>query len=210
MEDKRQIIIHKAFELYREFGIKSVSMDDIARNLGMSKKTLYQFIQDKHELIESVVRFLKDKIIGSFAVFHSNEFNAIEQFFELQKMVQPERNNYRPSFYYDMNKYYPELMNGIKEEKLKCIEEAMLANLKQGKEEGFYQEDIDENIIARVLVSYHLFTFDPNAGLFSEVEVMEDKTFEEVFKYHFRGVCTKKGMDELQKLFCDSKTNKQK
>lgn len=183
-------------------------MDDIARKLGMSKKTLYQFIQDKHELIESVVSYLKDKIIGTFAVFHSKEYNAIEQFFELQKLVQPERNSYRPSFYYDMNKYYPELMKGIKEEKSNCIEEAMLANLKQGKEEGYYMEDINEHIIARVLMSYHLFTFDPNVGVFSQAEVMDNKTTEEIFKYHFRGVCTKKGMDELQKLFCDTHTNK--
>lgn len=203
MEDKRQNIIEKAFELYRQFGIKSVSMDDIAREMGMSKKTLYQFISDKNELVESVIEYLKTFINELFSLFHNEKLNAIEQHFEFRNRMEPKKSRFQPTFLYDMKKYYPTLLQEIQDVKFKEVYNANLANLKKGKKEGFYIEDIDEHIIARMMVSYHLYTFDPSNGLFTDAEVMDFKTFEELYKYHFRGVCTQKGLDELTRLFCE-------
>jgi AcrR family transcriptional regulator len=204
MEEKRHNIISKAFDLFRQFGIKSVSMDDLARELGMSKKTLYQHISDKNELVESVIEYLKKFLVDSFSIFNDTDLSAIEQHFEFRKRVQPSSGRFQPTLLYDMKKYYPALLQEINEQKFELFYSANLANLKQGKEEGLYNEDINEHIIARILVSFHLYTFDPSNGLFTDAEIMDDKTFEEVYKYHFRGICTSKGMDELQRLFCDN------
>lgn len=208
MEEKRQYIISKAFDLFRQYGIKSVSMDDLARELGMSKKTLYQHISDKNELVELVIAFLKSYMEGSFSIFKNRKLSAIEQHFEFRNRVQPSNSRFQPTLLYDMKKYYPALLQEIQEQKFELVYSANVANLKQGKEEGFYNEDINEHIIARILVSFHLYTFDPNNGLFTDAEIVEDKTFEEVYKYHFRGICTPRGMEELQRLFCNSETNK--
>ncbi|MCU4165448.1 TetR/AcrR family transcriptional regulator [Carboxylicivirga caseinilyticus] len=202
MEDKRQNIIEKAFELYHQYGIKSVSMDDIARNMGISKKTLYQYISDKNELVECVFQYSKAYIEDVFSAFKRDDLNAIEQNFELSDNIRKKNQRFKPTFLYDMKKYYPALLRELKDIKFKIIYESNLANLKKGKEEGFYMEDINEHIIARIMVSYHLFTFDPGNGLFTDTEVMDMGIFEEVYKYHFRGICTPKGIEELNRLFC--------
>ncbi len=204
MEEKRQNIISKAFDLFRQYGIKSVSMDDLARELGMSKKTLYQHVSDKNELVESVIEFLMKFLEESFSIFNDRSLGAIEQYFEFRNRVQPSNGRFQPTLEYDMKKYYPALLQEINEQKFQLVYSANLSNLKQGKEEGVYNDDINEHVIARILVSFHLYTFDPNNGIFTDAEILDDKLFEEVYKYHFRGICTSKGMDELQRLFCDN------
>ncbi|MCU4176741.1 TetR/AcrR family transcriptional regulator [Carboxylicivirga sp. N1Y90] len=204
MEGKRQEIVARTFDLYRQYGIKSVSMDDVSRELGMSKKTLYQYVKDKNELVDLVLLYLKQFLKDSFSVFHDESLNAIEQHFEFRKRMEPKTGRYQPTFLFDLKKYYPAHLQEVKNVKIDTIYNANISNLKKGKQEGYYREDIDESIIARINVSYHVYTFDPGNGLFTDAEVTDHKTFAEVYKYHFRGICTEEGMKELQRLFCDN------
>lgn len=204
MEGKRQEIIERTFDLYRQYGIKSVSMDDVSRELGMSKKTLYQYVKDKNELVDLVIAFLKQYLVDSFNVFHDDSLNAIEQHFEFRKRVEPQTGKYQPTFLFDLKKYYPSHLQEIKNLKMETIYNANISNLKKGKKEGYFRDDINESIIARINVSYHVYTFDPGNGLFSDAEIMDKNTFAEVYKYHFRGICTEEGIEELKRLFCDN------
>ncbi|WP_439182849.1 TetR/AcrR family transcriptional regulator [Carboxylicivirga taeanensis] len=203
MEEKRLEITQGALKLFCQYGIKSVSMDDIARELGMSKKTLYQSINDKHQLVEDALQIAFNQDIELLSIFKQEGLNAIEQFLKFRNMMEPHIGQYHPTIIYDLKKYYPALLNDFKEKQKEYILDAYTSNIRQGKKEGFYHEDINENVIARLLLAHHIYTFDDTNGLFTAIELRDMELFSEVFKYHFRGICTEKGLQEVERLFCD-------
>ncbi len=137
MTNKRDQIIEQTSKLFHQFGTKSVSMDDIARELGMSKKTLYQSVKDKNELVESVVNYNLKLYETFLTAFHNPDLNALEQFFTFSENVQEHFPKYNPSMLYDLRKYYPTLLNKINNKKQQMVFEANVANLDKGIKEGF-------------------------------------------------------------------------
>jgi AcrR family transcriptional regulator len=204
MEEKRLEITESALKLFCQYGIKSVSMDDIARELGMSKKTLYQYVNDKNKLVEEAIQLASDTDIEVLSIFKRADLNAIEQFVEFKKIMEPHIGQYQPTIMFDLKKYYPALLNDFKERQKDVILDAYISNTEQGKQEGFYHEDVNSSIIARLLLAHHIFTFDNTNGLFAAHELRNVELFAEVFKYHFRGICTEKGLREVDRLFCDN------
>lgn len=200
MEEKRQQIIERSFELFYRYGIKSVSMDDIAREMGMSKKTLYQYINDKKELVVEVVLYMRTVMEEMVSVFSDTSLNAVEQHFAYWDRLDRRFANCKPTFLYDLRKYYPAILKEINNWKKTTFYNIHYLNMEQGKKEGFYRTDIDAAIISKIMVGYHLFIFDPINELFSDAELTEKKTFEETFKYHFYGICTPTGIEEVLKV----------
>lgn len=201
METKRQEITTTALNLFCQYGIKSISMDDIARELGMSKKTLYLYINDKNELVKNAMDLAAERDIELLSVFKREGLNAIEQFYEFKNIMEPLISQYQPTIMYDLKKYYPVLLQEFQEKKTSIILDAYLANLKKGKLKGYYNEDIDEQVIAKILLSYHLYTFDDTTGIFTSSELRDLGLFAKVFRYHFRGICTPQGIEEVERLF---------
>ncbi|WP_262328332.1 TetR/AcrR family transcriptional regulator [Carboxylicivirga litoralis] len=203
MDSKRLEITETALKLFAQYGIKSVSMDDIARELGMSKKTLYQFISDKNDLVEATINLACSQDCEAMAIFKRKDINAIEQFFEMKTLVEQFIGQYKPTMMYDLKKYYPALLSDFKNKQKDVHIEAYTSNLTQGQKEGFYHDDIDISVIARMLFAHGAYTFDDTNGLFTASELNNMNLYSEVFKYHFRGVCTEKGMEEVERLFCE-------
>jgi len=203
MESKRLEITESALKLFCQYGIKSISMDDIAREFGMSKKTLYQYVNDKNDLVESALNYAADKDMEIIAIFKNPDYSAIEQFFEFKKMMEPHIGQYQPTIMFDLKKYYPALLNEFKEKSKVFILDAYTSNIVQGKKEGLYKEDVKEAIIAKLLLAHHIFTFDDNNGLFTPDELRSMELFGEVFKYHFRGICTEYGLEQVDRIFCE-------
>jgi len=204
MNSKYEKIIKNALKLFCQYGIKSVSMDDIARELGMSKKTLYQNISDKNELVEAALKYAGEADADILSIFKQKDINAIEQFFKYKTIMEPHVSQYQPTIMFDLKKYYPALLNDFQEKQKDIILEAYSSNIIQGKAEGFYKEDVNETLIAKLLLAHHIFTFDVNNGMFTTDELRDIELFGEVFKYHFRGICTAAGMEEVERLFCDN------
>lgn len=197
MEDKKQEIIEKARELYYQYGIRSVTMDDVVKELGISKKTLYQYFEDKSTLVAEVLKCDKDLKMKEFSEVKTNISNAMEemlQFYNLQQKMIKENN---PSFRYDLKKYYPKIHNEFMEKKRKVIYESVVGNLKRGKKEGLYRIDIDEEIIAGL----NLMRIEAliNTGIFSNDEMMMPHFFTEMFKYHMYGIVNDNGRKILEK-----------
>ncbi len=180
-------------------------MDDIARELGMSKKTLYQYISDKTELVENCMNFAKEKIESYLSVFYDYSKNAIEQHLAAKELIEKDRVVVNPTLIFDLNKYYPGILQDLNEFKKKAIYEAHVSNIDHGKKGGYFNEDLNSHVIARMMVSYHIFTFDPANRLFSESEIKDESIIFEVYKYHFRGICTPKGLEVVIQLFCPNK-----
>ena len=195
-EDHKNILL-KVRELYMKFGIKGITMDDVAREIGISKKTIYQFVTDKDELVgkiidhEIVQRQLE--ICNCFKV----GYNAIEELFEISLFMNKLMREQNPATEHDLRKYYPHHYQKIVKVRREGIFNYILLNLKKGKQEGLYRSEIDEDVIAKLYLSRSEIL---NANdLFTVEELTSAKITEELLIYHVRGIATEKGIKELSK-----------
>jgi AcrR family transcriptional regulator len=194
--EKLDDILGRVTGLYRKFGIKSVTMDDIARELGISKKTLYQFISDKDELVKKVIDNELTSIINCFVKIRAKAGNAIEELFEVNRFIFTMLKKYSPAYEYDLKKYYPEAFQILIKTKRERMYECVLENIRRGKTEGIYRNDLEEVIIARMHVS-RMEHYQDNA-MFSIDEITKAPTFKEIFIYHIRGMANEKGLKILE------------
>ncbi len=201
MEKRVDEIVKKALELFGQYGIKSVSMNDIANSLAMSKKTLYCLVEDKNTLVSEVMSYMKEGFKESLQVFYNVKYNAIEQFFVMGRDLDRVYGNIQPVFLYDLKKYNPIVNKNAIEERNQLLESAFYANIKQGKAEGLYYDDIDELLVSKMLLMYHLHFLGPTSDMFTYTEQIEREIHKKIFKYHFRAICTEKGVEELKKQF---------
>ncbi len=197
MNKELEKILGKVSVLYRKYGIKSVTMDDVAHELGISKKTLYQYVSDKTELVEKVVEHTRHCNFSSMKDMKTINGNAIEQLIEVSQMVNSLMKDHSPSYEYDLKKYYPEIFRNLMSARREVMYESMLANIRQGKKEGVYREELDEVIISKL----HLLRMEnlQSNEIFKEEEMHTAKFFRELFVYHIHGLATLKGLDILNK-----------
>jgi AcrR family transcriptional regulator len=197
MQSEFDKILQKVSSLYRRYGIKSVTMDDVAHELGMSKKTLYQYVNDKEELVKKVVEHTRLCNFTSMNEMKDFSGNAIEMLVEVSRRVNALLKDHSPSYEYDLNKYYPDIYEGLKSAHRKMMYESMIANIRQGKKEGVYRKELDEEIIAKL----HLLRIEgiQSGDIFNEDEMRSSKFFVEVFVYHIHGMATAKGVEILEK-----------
>jgi AcrR family transcriptional regulator len=189
-------ILKKVKSLYQKYGIKSITMDDVSRELGISKKTLYQYVADKNDLVNKVV---EDELCTReelFAEISRKKLNAVEELLEYHRHVNIMIKEYNPSMEYDLKKYYPDAFSKIREVRRQRMYEKVLLNMKKGKDEGLYRSDLKEEIIARLHVSRIENLFE--AELFTVNEWTSEKFFLEVFVYHIRGIANNNGIKVLE------------
>jgi TetR/AcrR family transcriptional regulator, cholesterol catabolism regulator len=194
--EKFNDILKKISELFRTYGIKSVTMDDVAKELGISKKTLYQYVDDKTDLINKLIDY---EIEGTEACFNqiiNTRQNAIEELFEMNRFIISMLKRYSLSFDYDLKKYYPEIFQKIFTIRRNNILHATLANLKKGKIEGLYREELNEEILARLHIS-RMENMRSNS-LFTAEEINSGEVFKEMVISHIRGIANEKGIKFLE------------
>lgn len=179
-----------------KYGIKSVTMDDIARELGISKKTLYQYVDDKNDLVAKVIELeIAEKTLFFTKADHAG-LNAVEEVFEVHRQVQQMIKDYNPATDYDLRKYYPELYAQIIKVRRAHIYKNVLDNLKKGKAEGLYRLDFDDELIAKIQLSRVEATFDEK--VFTHDELLSPRLFKEIFVYHIRGIANEEGLKVLE------------
>jgi len=194
MEIKNRILFKKVSDLYNRYGIRSVSMDDVARELGISKKTIYQYVKDKEALVEKVIMYeLSEK--RNFTEDDRSR-NAIEDLFYLNSMIIKIIRETNPSKEYDLQKYHPTIYEKISELRRERTISHMKHNFRKGKEEGLYRTDLDEDILAKMYVMrMGKITHDDEISI---SEFTSEAFINEVFIYHIRGIASKKGIEFLE------------
>lgn len=193
MNDKKENIITQVGQLYMRYGIRSVTMDEVSRELGISKKTLYQYFKDKEELVDQVVVswFLKNP---NFGFTNEDGINAVDRVLQLRSHLKKMMKLVHNNIDFDLRRHYPKTYKKLTDFKRKKIYEDNLSVLEQGKKEGLFREDFDSDFIARISVGRFLLIFNPDNELFSEDEVRDFKLFDAIIDYHFHGICTEKGL----------------
>ncbi len=199
MKDKVQGILNQVGKLYHRYGIKSVTMDDVASHLCISKKTLYEYFEDKKDLVNQVLNSEHVSHCKAFNEILQRKLNAIEELFELYNSIKRMIRDYNPSMDYDIRKYYPDLFLKIRESRRKSMFDSTLENMVKGKKQGLYRKDLNAGIISRL----HLLRIENlvDNDLFSADELNSFEVFHELFVYHLHGIMSNKGRDFFEKNF---------
>ncbi len=180
MDEKVKNIVEKVSDLYLQFGIKGVTMDDVAHHITISKKTLYQHFKDKKELVWAVLEHNDCEKKLDLSIFEQSSSNAIDDLFSFYNVQVEMIKNHKPAFVYDLKKYYPDIFSHFQKIKHKRILESISTNLLKGKEEGLYRSDINEDILARL--SLMRIEGIMNLAFFTVEEIVSTELFSEIFK----------------------------
>ncbi|WP_462317425.1 TetR/AcrR family transcriptional regulator [Marinilabilia sp.] len=200
MEEKRISIIKKGLELFNLYGIRSVTMDELAQEMGVSKKTLYQYFNNKNDLVSEIMEFTANEIKTQLAKSPGANINAIEEFFFHRRELFKKLSRQNTAVVFDLRKYYPEVFKRLKEMRRKMLYNAYIKNFEKGIHQGLYRQDLDIDFLSRLMTGSHVFIFDPTYGIFSEEELISDKFRTNLFNYHFKGICTDKGYKIFNEL----------
>ncbi len=202
MKTKRNDIIEQVKNLYLEFGIKSVTMDDICHKLGISKKTLYEYFTDKKQLVWSVLEYISEMPTPPYTEGIPKDINALEEllfYYDIQaKMIQ----DHKPGFMYDLKKYYPRFFEHFHKKKRMRFIEKVRENLEKGKAEGFFRADLNEEIITRLTLMRMECLM--STDIFTDTSYSNAELFHEIFRFHLFGIVNETGRkfleDNLNKL----------
>jgi AcrR family transcriptional regulator len=195
MEEEAQLIYGKVLLLFMRNGIKSMTMDDISRELGISKKTLYKYVTDKNDLVMKLMeegRKLDECFVKEV---QAKGMNAIDENFEISRFFVERLNNVHPSIFYDLQKYHPKAWDAFTKHRNEFIVSSVENNLKHGIEEGLYRADLNIQIIRDIFISRINDIFEnkyPSSKEYSFSEI-----YLESFRYHIRGVASEKGIQYL-------------
>ncbi|MCK5730972.1 MAG: TetR/AcrR family transcriptional regulator [Draconibacterium sp.] len=196
MEEKKIHIIKNVGKLYLKFGIKSVTMDDVAHEFGISKKTLYQYFTDKADLVGQVVDFYLKNLM--FDINESKNENAIDFYFALRSHISKILKYFNNNIEYDLKKQYPNLFQKVHKIKREKIFSNTVDNINKGMETGFYRTGLDVELIAKLQVGRMLYTLNPENEIFNEREVATIELFDKVIEYHMHAICTQKGVEYFE------------
>ena len=196
MEAKERILM-KAEELFMQFGIRSVSMDDIANNLGMSKKTLYQYYADKDELVDAVVDGHIREIQSDCLNCRKEAEDAVHEIFITMEKIMDEFNNMNPMLLYDLEKFHFRSYQRFKEHKDKFLGQMIRENIEWGIKEELYREDVNVDIMTKFRIESLLIPF--NVVVFPPGKYNLATTSEQIIQHFVYGLATIKGHKLIQK-----------
>ena len=191
MKDK---IINKAKEMFLRLGFKSITMDDIACEMCISKKTIYKYFSNKDILIEESVQMVHKEVHETIEKIVSQNFNAIEENFEIRRMFKEMFKSTESSPIYQLKKHYPEIYEKVLRMQVTVCEECFRDNIIKGIKEGLYRKDLD---IENYVKFYYtlIFSINENTMLEKDAQELELKALE----YHIRAMATLAGIVELEK-----------
>src|SRR5215204_4073533 len=150
--DPKERILERSHELFNKYGIRSVSMDDIAAGLGMSKKTLYQYFSDKEELVDACFSGVMDHSRHQCLADQKKAENPVHEFFLAFDMTQEMFAEMNPAVLYDLQKYHPAAFKKFHEFKYTFLYNVITNNLQRGIKEELYRAEIDIDVLARLRI----------------------------------------------------------
>jgi AcrR family transcriptional regulator len=207
MDHQKQHILSQAEALFLRFGIKSVTMDDLARELGISKKTLYQFVENKADLINQILlNHVQDETACIEEVIHTGS-NALEVMMGIARFAEQRLGRIAPTVVYDLKKYYREGWELIESLHRQHVYAVIKSNIERGKAEGLYREDVNADVIAKLYVGKTFLLVDED--IFPQREYERGKLFQAFLIYHLRGIVSPKGAKMLEKHFGETAQTKE-
>ena len=191
-------LLKSSMELFLKYGIKSVSMDDIAKLLGISKKTIYTVVDNKKELVKAAVEiFIKEEQV-LIKNLTEQSTNAIDEMVAIANQTISLLKNMKPTLTYDLKKYYEEVWELIETKHFSFIEHIIKNNVTRGIKEGLFRSNLNPVVISQLYLGMaHLVVSEQftRSHTYSIKEL-----YEEMVNYHLNGIINEKGRNELDAI----------
>lgn len=186
-----------AEELFMRYGVRSVSMDDIARHLGVSKKTLYQYFADKDDMVTSVAKAHLENEKREFGEIAQNSKNAVEELVKMSICLKENMRGVNPSLLFDLQKYHHNAWKVWIDFKYNFVKKAIARNLEQGIAEGYFRSDLNTDIVATMRLEVVQLPFDHQ--IFPRETYSLPEVQMQLFDHFVHGVLADKGRKLYQK-----------
>lgn len=199
----REKIIQKATEMFLNLGFKSVTMDDLAHEMGISKKTIYSHYKNKTDLVQQTAMAMSDFIVCGIDDIVSLQKNPIEELYEIKKFVMTHLKDEKSSPLYQLQKYYPKIHSALKEIQFESTHRCVADNVKRGMELGIYRDNLNVEFVSRIyfmgITSIKDNSMFPTE-IFSKAEILDL-----YLEYHLRGIVTPEGRKILNSIINSNK-----
>jgi len=196
MDVKERILI-KAADLFLRYGVRSITMDEIATQLGISKKTIYQFFTDKDDMVSAVIDQEIQRNEVECVTFRKIAENAVHQIFLAQESVEDMLKYTNPLMLYDLEKHHPRAYKRLKEFKYQFLHQVLMDNLQWGMEEELYRADLQRDIVVKGRIEAAFLVFNPDVFPHSRYKVVE--VAYELAMIFLHGVVSDKGKKLIEK-----------
>tara|TARA_R110002049_G_scaffold65035_1_gene170901 strand:+ start:16812 stop:17417 length:606 start_codon:yes stop_codon:yes gene_type:complete len=191
----REKILTGATDLFLNYGFKSVTMDDIANTLGVSKKTIYQHFDNKTKLVEASTLHVFQSISQGIDQIISSNSNPIEEIYSIKQFVANYLKDEKSSPEYQLQKYYPKIFKNLKNQQFCVMQDCVTNNLKRGVALGLYRDTIHVDFISRIY--FNTMQIIKDKDLFPEDKFPTSMLMSNYIEYHLRGICTPKGLETV-------------
>ncbi len=197
----RDRIVNQTLELFMKYGIRSVTMDQVSGQLGISKRTLYEIFRDKNELLKECIELLaKDKSAEARQMIKNSE-NVINTMYTLARKGEELKQKINPLFFDDMWKYYPEVHKQVTKESRYRDTSLTLSLLKNGISDGLFKKDLDVELVNTYF--HQVMNIVMNEELFPREKYEHAVIFRNIIMPYLVGISTEKGLREIDKYFKD-------
>src|ERR1700761_519290 len=160
--DVKERILSKATDLFMKYGIRTITMDEIASQLGISKKTIYQFFTDKDDMVSAVIEQEIQRNELECSYFREAARDAVHQIFLALESLEEMLKYTNPLMLYDLEKHHPRAFHKIKEYKYQFLYQALMENLNRGVAEGVYRTDFHKDIVVKGRIEAAFLVFNPD------------------------------------------------
>ncbi|MEZ5053716.1 MAG: TetR/AcrR family transcriptional regulator [Chitinophagales bacterium] len=196
-------IFEKARLLFNQMGVRNTTMDDLAKELGISKKTLYQEIKNKADLVRFCILYDLQKDEAVIRAISENTENAIEEWILISDHVNNELQQYHPALLREVTKFYPESWELIHHHINSFAKDNIKNNLIKGIKQGYYRKDIDIEMVSSLQLHLSMLPIEQNHTLSSR----PDEIHREIIKYNLHAIATPEGIKLFEKLNKSRKIN---
>jgi AcrR family transcriptional regulator len=190
-------VLERVRELFFKYGVRSISMEDICRDIGISKKKLYQLFSSKNELVEKLLLLERENFEIIFDTYNFEGVNAIDILLTVSKEVGDRFRDVSPSMTFDLKKYYPDIYHNHIEERIDFIFKKIQINLEKGINQGVYRDDLSVELISRLYIRRLIDLHNPE--FFPADKFSFQTIFEAMFDNFIRGIGNPKGIEYYEK-----------
>ena len=201
----KEKILEKATDLFLSLGFKSVTMDDIANKMGISKKTIYQHFENKNCLVKSCTFFMFNFISCGIDHICSTNKNPVEELFEIKSFVLKNLKDEKSSPQYQLQKYYPKIYLDLRKKQYEKMNDCVVDNIQKGIDQGYFRSDVNVDIVSKFYFNGMMDL--KNIDIFPPQNYSMPQLMETYLEYHIRAIATPKGIEILNQVINQS-TNK--
>lgn len=187
----KERILAEAERLFWKYGIRSVTMEDIARQLGISKKTIYLHFSDKEQILFQVIQEKTSETKVAMECMAVESDNPVEEIMQVLDMMQKRADEVSPNLLIDLKRHYPQAFALFRHHKEGHIMQSILENIQNGISQGLYRDDINPAILARLRIEQIELAFDND--IFPTDQYSMHDIQAELMHHFVRGMLTEKG-----------------